>query len=238
MPYDANRGWVEPGADDVGGGNVNVPEEWAWQPASTVGTSTDTTGTLTFTVPTETQAGDLIVIAVGTRNSSLGSPSGVSGWTTIYNGDTGSDERTAAWAKIADGTEAGATVTLSCSGPATGGGLTVIRRDDGEPYTSFEVTGAVDKGNFSTPTIAANAGDLWVGVWSGCYDGIVTQNTIGAVYDLGYFTKGAFAQYTAGSGDGWGSCQYHPVIKDQTFPAITHSGNSGQYASAGCLVAR
>lgn len=215
---------------------TDAPLGWRYRPAYVVGTSTDTTGTLDLVVPALTLPGDLIVIGAATRNSVLGdTPTGVSGWTTLFYGDTGSDEDNGAWVKIAEEGDAGAAVSISSSSTISAAALTVIRHDDESPFTSFEYGGTLDVGATNAPpAIAAEAGDVWVGVWTGSYDGAVTQN----VRDWGApltWVNGALAQYLL---DAWASCQFVPVVMDQTISGITHNRNDGGYLSAGCVVAR
>lgn len=228
--------YLPPVAASPSGGST--PEDWVWTEATEVGRSTDTGDNLTLTMPVGVQAGDLIVVSAATRNASLSSVPSVStgaAWSTVYYGDTGSDERAGAWAKIANGTE-DETVTLVCNSLMSAGVLFVLRRDDGQPFTEFDSVGGVDRGDASTPALAgALAGDIWVGIWNGCYDGAVAQSDIGLTVNGNRFNKGPFAQYDLHP---WASIEWQPVLLDQDWPAIPHANNDVGYLSNGALVVR
>lgn len=122
--------------------------------------------------PATVAAGDVLVLQVDTNGSAFGTPSGVTGWVAL-TATAANSRRQQTWWKVADGTEGGATVTVSglTSGtqsagvvsrftPSTAGNkLTVARNvttvgtDTSVTTTAYSATGASKQ---------SDTGGLWV----------------------------------------------------------------------------
>lgn len=209
-----------------------LPPGWAYSTITKIGESTDTGGSLTFTTPTGTRAGDLMICASSTRNSTLSDPSNTSGaaWTEVYHGDTSSNEWIGCWWKICNSSE---DATISHSMSSTGsGGILVLRREE-SPFTTAATVGSFDTGIRYSPAMTAldaYAGGVYVAIWQGCYNG-------GSHSNHGDLTHGFYVKQ---SSDELNSTAYRqiPFAPESGYFGVNwHSMGDGGYLAACSLVA-
>lgn len=95
---------------------VDPSSLWTFRASSAANSSNATS--VTIDKPTGTTAGDLMIFAATTRNTTVGDPSGGAAVTEVYDLDTDTNERAGLWWKIDGGAEP-ATYTLATSTGAT-----------------------------------------------------------------------------------------------------------------------
>jgi hypothetical protein len=205
-----------------------VPEDAIFYEYELVGSDTKTGGSWSFSVPAATRQGDIAIIGAATRNSSLGAPSAGSGasWTQVYLLDTSSAEWNGCWAKICNGSEPS---TWSQTLSATGAGAMAVIRRKNAPFSlsaTLSHESYQDAGVDYTPNISCNAGGLYVGVWTSCYNATVSDHAVG---DL---NNAAFVQQSI---DEMATIHWRPVYETSTYGMYRHHMNDGGYRSTASI---
>lgn len=123
-----------------------------------------TTGSLTITIPSAVQAGDVLLLIGGMNDAGVSANDWAtpSGWTALDTRRVGSNLFAAAWTRVAQAGDPGATVTLAT--PGTGKACAIIAAYSGiDPSGPINISAAAAEttttASHTTPSVATTAAD-------------------------------------------------------------------------------
>jgi hypothetical protein len=126
-----------------------------------------TSGSLTVTIPSAVQAGDVMLLVAGMNDAGVTANdwSTPSGWTSLGTHNVGSNLFAGVWVRVATAGDAGATVTLATSG--TGKACAIIAAYSGaDPASPVNVSSVVAETtsttSHSTPSVTTTLADTRV----------------------------------------------------------------------------